>query len=37
MTTKTILAFVIALATTTPAQAGEVFGGLYAHAVDTPI
>lgn len=31
----TVGAFFMALAAT-PAQAGEVFGGLYAHAVDTP-
>lgn len=36
MTFKIILALTAALATTAPAQAGEVFGGLYAHAVDTP-
>ena len=27
----------VAMATATPAQAGEVFGGLYVHGVDTPL
>src|SRR4051794_40323305 len=27
----------LAAAATTPAHAGEVFGGVYAHAVDTPL
>ena len=27
----------IAAAAATPAQAGEVFGGLYVHGVDTPL
>lgn len=36
MTTKAILALAAALAATGPAHAGEVFGGLYAHAVHTP-
>ena len=27
----------VAMATATPAQAGELFGGLYVHGVDTPL
>ena len=27
----------IAIAAASPAQAGEVFGGLYVHGVDTPL
>lgn len=30
-------AFALALAISSPAQAGEVFGGVFAHAVDTPL
>lgn len=37
MTTKPTFALSLALAISAPAQAGEVFGGLYAHAVDTPL
>lgn len=33
---KVILALATALALAAPVQAGEVFGGLYAHAVETP-
>lgn len=36
MTPKVILALSATLAAIGPAQAGEVFGGLYAHAVHTP-
>ena len=32
-----LLVSVVALLTTAPARAGEVFGGLYAHDVDTPL
>jgi hypothetical protein len=34
---KAILALVVAMAWTAPAQADEVFGGLYVHGVDTPL
>lgn len=38
MTNKPLLAFTAALgALAAPAQAGEIFGGIYAHAVDTPL
>lgn len=37
MPTRPILTFILALAAAAPAHAGEVFGGLYAHAVDTPL
>jgi len=36
MTPKLILALAAGLAANSPAHAGEVFGGLYAHAVATP-
>ncbi len=37
MRIKSILALTLALTVSAPANAGEVFGGLYAHAVDTPL
>ena len=37
MTKLTFIAGLLALAVAAPAQAGEVFGGLYVHDVDTPL
>lgn len=37
MPTKPLLALALAFAISAPAQAGEVFGGVFAHAVDTPL
>ena len=34
---KRILALSVALAVAAPAQAGEIFGGVYIHDVDTPL
>ena len=34
---KAFLAMILAAASTAPAQAAEVFGGLYVHGVDTPL
>ena len=37
MKALTLTGLAIVMATATPAQAGELFGGLYVHGVDTPL
>lgn len=37
MIRQTTALLCLSLAATSPAHAGELFGGLYAHAVDTPL
>ena len=37
MKTLILTGMAVAMATATPAQAGELFGGLYVHGVDTPL